>query len=138
MGSLEISAVQEGSAEKTMSSTDVLLSLRGKVLEKPQRKPSHLLHGDSEKACPVQLENEEWTPYNGDLHMQGIKVIVNNPTPKKTKVDTFADTMLLIDIYRHKMELETFEKKEKKIREMALQQKKKVEESRGPVVTYKL
>ena len=67
--------------------------------------------GDSEKACPVQLENEEWTPYNGDLHMQGIKVIVNNPTPKKTKVDTFADTMLLIDIYRHKMELETFEKK---------------------------
>ena len=107
--------------------------------------------------------------------MQGIKVIVNNPTPKKTKVDTFADTMLLIDIYKHKMELETFEKKvvienrvpisrrnifnsiftfvflkcdieilrifyvqEKKIREMALQQKKKVEESRGPVVTYKL
>ena len=43
--------------------------------------------------------------------MQGIKVIVNNPTPKKTKVDTFADTMLLIDIYKHKMELETFEKK---------------------------
>ena len=131
--------------------------------------------GDSEKACPVQLENEEWTPYNGDLHMQGIKVIVNNPTPKRTKVDTFEGTMLLIDIYKHKMELETFEKKvvienrvpisrrnifnsiftfvflkcdieilrifyvqEKKIREMALQQKKKVEESRGPVVTYKL
>jgi len=70
--------------------------------------------------------------------MQGIKVIVNNPTPKRTKVDTFEGTMLLIDIYKHKMELETFEKKEKKIREMALQQKKKVEESRGPVVTYKL
>ena len=43
--------------------------------------------------------------------MQGIKIIVNNPTPKKTKVDTFEDTMLLIDIYRHKMELEIFEKK---------------------------
>ena len=43
--------------------------------------------------------------------MQGIKVIVNNPTPKRTKVDTFEGTMLLIDIYKHKMELETFEKK---------------------------
>ena len=43
--------------------------------------------------------------------MQGIKIIVNTPTPKKMKVDTFEDTMLLIDIYRHKMELETFEKK---------------------------
>jgi len=70
--------------------------------------------------------------------MQGIKIIVNTPTPKKMKVDTFEDTMLLIDIYRHKMELETFEKKEKKIREMALQQKKKIEESRGAVVHYKL
>merc|ERR1712066_64258 len=118
-----------------MSSSDVLLSLRGKVLEKPQRKPSH---GDQEKSCPVQHEAEEWTPYNGDLHMQGIKVIVNRPTPKKTKVDMFEDTMLLIDIYRHKMELDKFEKKEKKIRELALQQKKKLEESRGAVVQYKL
>ena len=30
-------------------------------------------HGQ-EKSCPVQHETEEWTPYNGDLHMQGIKV----------------------------------------------------------------
>ena len=86
-----------------------------------------------EKSCPVQHENEEWTPYNGDLHMQGIKVgwlnfislcdsdimscgpqvIVNSPLPKKPKVDAFEDTMLLIDIYRHKMQLDKFEKKVK-------------------------
>ena len=86
-------------------------------------------HGQ-EKSCPVIHENEEWTPYNGDLHMQGIKVglktlylnqntimsfglqvIVNTPLPKKPKVDAFEGTMLLIDIYRHKMELNQFEKK---------------------------
>ena len=87
-----------------------------------------------EKSGAVHHENEEWTPYNGDLHMQGIKVkfneflikshkyyhrlqvIVNNPTPKKPKVDAFEDTMLLIDIYRHKMQLDKFEKKVKNIK----------------------
>ena len=41
----------------------------------------------------------------------GPQVIVNSPLPKKPKVDAFEDTMLLIDIYRHKMELDKFEKK---------------------------
>ena len=36
---------------------------------------------------------------------------MNNPPPKKPKVDAFEGTMLLIDIYRHKMELYQFEKK---------------------------
>ena len=35
-----------------------------------------------------------------------MQVIVNNPTPKKNdKVDTFEDTMLLMSICKHKMEL---------------------------------
>ena len=46
----------------------------------------------------------------------GLQVIVNNPLPKKPKVDAFEDTMLLIDIYRHKMQLDKFEKKVKMIK----------------------
>ena len=41
------------------------------------------------------------------------QVIVNNPTPKqtKTKVDAFEDTMFLMDLYKHKMQLAKYEKK---------------------------
>ena len=43
-----------------------------------------------------------------------VQVIVNNPTPKKNdKVDTFEDTMLLMSICKHKMELAKYEKKVK-------------------------
>ena len=38
-------------------SGEVLSSLRGKIIELPESK-----------------EKEEWTPFNGDMHMQGIKV----------------------------------------------------------------
>merc|ERR1712198_490508 len=102
-------------------SSEVLSSLRGKVLEIPQRKTSN----GSEKSGNIPQESEKWTPYNGDMHMQGIKVIVNNPTEKKAKVDCFEETMLLIEIYRHKLELAKYEKKEKKIRELAMEQKKR-------------
>ena len=46
----------------------------------------------------------------------GLQVIVNSPLPKKPKVDAFEGTMLLIDIYRHKMELNQIEKKVKIIK----------------------
>jgi len=113
-----------------MSSGEVLSSLRGKVLELPERKSSHV----------AEHEHEEWTPYNGEMHMQGIKVIVNNPTPKKTKtkVDCFEETMLLIGIYKHKMELAKYEKKEKRIHELAREQKKRNEQKQGQKVTYKI
>ena len=53
---------------KIMSSGrgEVLSSLRGKVLELPERKKSS-----------YSRDTEEWTPYNGDMHMQGIKVPVS-------------------------------------------------------------
>ena len=40
---------------------------------------------------------------------------MNNPTPKKTKtkVDTFEDTLFLMDLYKHKMQLAKYEKKVK-------------------------
>merc|ERR1712156_290267 len=100
---IELEGMSSGSGE-------VLSSLRGKIIELPESK-----------------EKEEWTPFNGEMHMQGIKVIVNNPTPKKTKtkVDTFEDTLFLMEIAKHKIQLAKYEKKEKMIQDMAMEQKKK-------------
>ena len=79
---------------------------------------------------------------------------MNNPTPKKTKnkVDTFEDTMFLMDLYKHKMQLAKYEKKvlvnlnlktthrpffkEKMIQEMAMEQKRKNERAKGKVANY--
>merc|ERR1711988_519843 len=100
----------------TSGSGEVLSSLRGKIIELPESK-----------------EKEEWTPFNGEMHMQGIKVIVNNPTPKKTKtkVDTFEDTLFLMEIAKHKIQLAKYEKKEKMIQDMAMEQKKKERAGQG-------
>merc|ERR1711885_53056 len=102
-------------------SGEVLSSLRGKIIELPESK-----------------EKEEWTPFNGEMHMQGIKVIVNNPTPKKTKtkVDTFEDTLFLMEIAKHKIRLAKYEKKEKMIQDMAMEQKRKKEQAKGKAVNY--
>merc|ERR1711988_1524712 len=99
-------------------SGEVLSSLRGKIIELPESK-----------------EKEEWTPFNGEMHMQGIKVIVNNPTPKKTKtkVDTFEDTLFLMEIAKHKIQLA---KNEKMIQDMAMEQKRKKEQAKGKAVNY--
>lgn len=60
--------------------------------------------------------------------MQGIKVIVKNPVPTVKKGDAFEDTMLLIDMMKQQKEMNNQEKKEKRIRELALEQKRKREE----------
>ena len=44
------------------ASGEVLSSLRGKIIELPESK-----------------EKEEWTPFNGEMHMQGIKVSITQP-----------------------------------------------------------
>jgi len=98
------------------TSQTIILSLRGKVLQKPARKSSH---NDDEG---------DWTPYNGSLHMQGIKVLVNNPCPVVKKENAFEDTMFLIDLLKQSKEKENIKKKEDMIRNMALEQKRKNEE----------
>merc|ERR1712123_255793 len=69
-----------------MSSQEVISSLRGKVLERPTRKISH---GEHQRPCEIQ--HEDWTPYNSNLQMQGIKVVVINPVPEVKKGDAFED-----------------------------------------------
>lgn len=88
------------------SSEEVLAALRGKV---------HAVPGE-----------EAWSPYSANLSMQGIKVLVDTPTPPQTSKDSYyEDTMLLLDMVREKRQKENQEKKDAKIRAMALEQKRK-------------
>ena len=48
-------------------------------------------------------KNRDWTPFNSNLHMQGIKVLVDNPVPENHQnPDSFEDTLLLLDIVKEK------------------------------------
>merc|ERR1711970_404765 len=84
-----------------MSSQEVISSLRGKVLERPSRKISH---GENQRPCDIL--HEDWTPYNSNLQMQGIKVVEINPVPAVKKGDAFEDTMMLIDMMKQQAEKE--------------------------------
>merc|ERR1712032_794859 len=87
------------------SSEEVLGALRGKILAKSGVEP--------------------WTPYNANLSMQGIKVLVDFPRPDSTSKENFyEDTMLLLQMVRDKKQKEN---KETKIRAMALEQKRRNE-----------
>merc|ERR1719508_49750 len=81
------------------SSSEVISSLRGKVLETPPRKVSH-----GENSRPCEIQHDAWTQYNSHLQMQGIKVLVNNPLPEVKMGDAFEDTMLLIDMVKQQTE----------------------------------
>ena len=68
---------------------------------------------------------EPWSPYNANLHMQGIKVMVKEPMPKKIeKGDAFEDTMLLLEMMKEKKQKENKQLKEDQIRAMAMEKKK--------------
>ena len=57
-------------------------------------------------------KNRDWTPYNSNLHMQGIKVIVDNPVPENHQnPDSFEDTLLLLDMVKEKRRKEMQERK---------------------------
>jgi len=68
---------------------------------------------------------------SGGIVLSPIKVIVNSPTqslPKVKKGDgAFEDTMFLIDVMRQKKEKEIRALKEKRIYEMAQEQKRRNE-----------
>merc|ERR1712168_202737 len=93
---------------------EVIQTLRGKVLTKNDRKVEY---GDS---------IEPWSPFNADLHMQGIKVMVKDPVPRKIqKGDAFEDTMLLLEMMKKKQR-EKKQQKEDLIRAMAMEKKRKM------------
>merc|ERR1711884_995739 len=70
--------------------------------------------------------------------MQGIRVIVNNPVPENHQnPDSFEDTLLLLDTVKEKRMKEMQQRKDDMIRQMALEQKKKLEEKRKGQVHIK-
>merc|ERR1712042_63350 len=82
--SSEISEIEiiEIEIEIIEMAAEVIQTLRGKVLTKNDRKVEY---GDS---------IEPWSPFNADLHMQGIKVMVKEPVPRKIqKGDAFEDNV---------------------------------------------
>merc|ERR1712228_1025151 len=96
-------------------SSEVISALRGKVIQKKDRKVEY---GE---------QIEEWSPYNANLHMQGIKVMVKEPVPQEMqKGDAFENTMLLLEMIKEKKQKES---KDEMIRAMAMEKKKRLEQS---------
>merc|ERR1711874_188089 len=93
-----------------MSSEDVISSLKGKVLQKN----------------PQRSDYGEWTPYNAELQMQSIKVLVKDPIPSNVGGGSFEDTMLLLEMVKEKQQKEKKELKEERIRQMAMEKKKTI------------
>merc|ERR1711936_162229 len=113
MGSLSLN--KNTTEDREMSSTEVISSLRGKVIHKIDRKDD-------------LGEPEIWSPYNANLHMQGIKVLVKEPVPAKVQKggDAFEDTMLLLEMIKERKKKESKRQKEELIREMAMEKKRKL------------
>merc|ERR1711863_238749 len=69
----------------SFSSEEIISSLKGQVIKKNENKTEY-------------GEATEWTPYNAELNMQSIKVMVRNPMPEKVSKDSsFEDTMMLLE-----------------------------------------
>ena len=79
-----------------MSAEDVISSLKGKVIQKKQD------------------ELNKWTPYNAELQMQSIKVLVKDPVPNNVAGGSFEDTMLLLEMIKDKRQKDN---KELKVRQ---------------------
>merc|ERR1711863_223439 len=87
--------------------SDILLSmdpsiqnLKGKILEKPQKHRWSINKGDNKEEWKYTVEHEEedWTPYNSNLQMQGIKVGHSNIDfiKCKTQHTRFRDTFIVV------------------------------------------
>merc|ERR1712062_597367 len=113
-----------GSNSQFLTMQTSIQKLKGKVLEKPE---NHLWRVNKQAnknfKYTVDHENSTWTPYNSNLQMQGIKVVVDQPV-KKISAGSVEDTLLL-DIVRGKQQEDNRRQKEESIRQMALEQKRK-------------
>jgi len=103
-----------------MSQEDVISSLKGKVIQKNHFKNEY-------------GEMNEWTPYNAELQMQSIKVLVKDPVPSKVAGGSFEDTMLLLEMIKEKQQKENKQLKEERIRKMAMEKKEKISENSGTI-----
>merc|ERR1712215_16758 len=113
-----------------MSSKDVRPSLRGKVLKKPAIKnwfPNIELEKESEYAYTFS-DDTVWTPFNSNLHMQGIKVLVKEPVPETSKkADAIEDTLFLLEMVKEERRKEKEEEKAQQIKKKKKKKKKRLE-----------
>merc|ERR1711936_1287191 len=95
-----------------MDADKSLAALKGKILEKPKqhiwRINKQNWRKEDQHKYTCELHEETWTPYNSNLHMQGIKVLVKDQKQGENQ-----------------------KLKEEKIREMAMEQKRKKEAEMG-------
>merc|ERR1712203_459154 len=111
------------------------VKLRGQVIDKPKEQ-MWMLKSDAdleEYKYTCEPGHMEWTPLNSNLTMQGIKVQVNRPIPETTisnLANSHEDTLLLLDLMRHKRQQEGQKKRENMIRYGAATEK---EERAGEV-----
>merc|ERR1711936_881064 len=116
--------------QDNMASKDVLPSLRGKVIKKPAIKnwfPAMELEKETEYAYTFS-DDTVWTPFNSNLHMQGIKVLVKEPVPETSKkADAIEDTLFLLEMVKEERRKEKEEEKAQQIKKMAMEQKKRLE-----------
>merc|ERR1711988_104 len=107
--------------------------LKGKVIETP-KEHKWRINKQENRSYRYTVENEDsvWTPFNSNLQMQGIKVVVNQPVPEvRVGSGSVEDTLLLLEMVREKQQQENRKLKEERIREMGLEQKLKNERQRG-------
>jgi len=106
-------------------------SLKGKILDTPKQHLWRINHqSDDTHKFTVELNDETWTPYNSNLHMQGIKVLVADPVPVTTvKGGAVEDTLMLLDIVKEQRMKDNKQEKDERIRQMAMELKKKKENS---------
>ena len=139
-------------------SDEVISSLKGKVIKKNENKLAYVEL--IQKFWKInkyfyQGESEEWTPFNAEMNMQSIKVLVKNPAPQKVQVDSsFEDTMLLLEMMKEKKQKENKKQKvwvwldeyhhqsyvsllqEDRIRQMAMEKKMKSQNSQYIKLTF--
>merc|ERR1711976_1041249 len=102
----------------SFASDDIISSLKGQVLKKNEHKQEY-------------GEAKEWTPYNAEMNLTGIKVLVKNPMPEKVKRDgSFEDTMMLLEMIKEKQQKENKQMKEERIRAMAMEKKMKNQQTK--------
>ena len=139
-------------------SDEVISSLKGKVIKKNENKLAYVEL--IQKFWKInkyfyQGESEEWTPFNAEMNMQSIKVLVKNPVPQKVQVDSsFEDTMLLLEMMKEKKQKENKKQKvwvwldeyhhqsyvsllqEDRIRQMAMEKKMKSQNTQYIKLTF--
>merc|ERR1711999_17131 len=97
-------------------SAEVISALRGKVIKKNNKKVEY------------GHQDEPWSPFNANMHMQGIKVVVKEPMPEEKKGDAFEKTMLLLEMMKNKKKKENEKQKEDLIPCMAMEKKRLLNE----------